>query len=214
MRLSENGIDSDVFPIADHWSPPVEHPFRFVTAGRLVPSKGFDMIIEAFAGIVDQGPCELHVIGDGAERQALEQLAARLGVADSVVFHGWVEQRRMSEVLRSSQAFVFASIKEFGGGVVLEAMASALPCIVLDYGGPADLVDDAGLLVPMQPRPGLVRELERTMGRLRGDLELCRELGDHAAAHIRQHYTWAAKADQIVEFYEQVRDLTDRSRRR
>lgn len=205
LFLPENGIEPDVFPIAKGWNPPSERRFRFVTVGRLSPLKGFDMVIEAMASSEKLRQTELVIIGDGPERERLLELVRTHGLHDNVHLPGWLKQKEVAVELAGSQAFVFASVKDFGGGAVLEAMASGLPSIVVDYGGPADLVDDSyGIRVPMAKRPQLVIGLRAAMERLAGDHALCTRMGETAAAVARDHYTWDAKAERIVSFYDEV----------
>lgn len=205
LFLPENGIDPDVFPIAHEWSAPRDRRFRFVTVGRLSPLKGFDMVIEAMASSDKLRETELVIIGDGPERERLLELVRTHGLQDNVSLPGWLPQKEVAAELATSQAFVFASVKDFGGGAVLEAMASGLPCVVVNYGGPADLVDEScGIRVPMAPRPQLVTGLRSAMERLSADHALCERLGETAAATVREQYTWDAKADRIVSFYDEV----------
>jgi glycosyltransferase involved in cell wall biosynthesis len=203
--MPENGIDDSVFPIASAWPAPVDGRYRFVTTGRLVPAKSFDLLIEAFAGSDALDHAELHIIGEGVERQALEAQIDRLGVGDRVRLRGWLTQPEIAATYASSQAFAFASVKEFGGGVILEAMASALPCVVIGYGGPGDLVDpDVGIVVPMARRAELVRTMRAAMERLAGDPDLSRHLGETAARRVAEEHTWTVKADRLVAFYREV----------
>jgi glycosyltransferase involved in cell wall biosynthesis len=165
------------------------------------------MIIEAMAGSPLLRTTELTVVGEGPERAALEQAVRHFGLEDNVSLPGWLPQNEVATALGDSQAFVFASVKDFGGGAVLEGMAAGLPCVVVDYGGPADLVgENAGIRVPMAPRRELVANLRAAMERLVEHPELCGRLGLAAAETVRAHYTWDAKAERIVSFYDEVLD--------
>ncbi len=197
--MPENGIDPIRFPLANGWRAP-QGRFTFVTVGRLVPYKAFDLVIEAMAGSPRLRDCRLVVIGDGPERQQLEGQAARAQLT-GVEFSGWLDQTAVGRTLAGAQAFAFPSLREFGGGVVLEAMASGLVPVVVDYGGPAELVGDAGIRLPLVPRAELVIELRRAMERLVEDHALCKRLGSAAVARIRADFTWEAKASQLVEIY-------------
>jgi glycosyltransferase involved in cell wall biosynthesis len=213
--MPENGIDETVFPIARSWPAPGDGRFRFVTTGRLVPAKSFDLLVEAFAGSDALADAELHIIGEGVERSALEERVERLGVADRVRLRGWMTQPEIAAVYASSQAFVFASVKEFGGGVILEAMASALPTVVVGYGGPGDLVEPTtGIAVPMGPRAEVVRGMRAAMERLAHDHALSRRLGEAAARRVAEEHTWTVKADRLVAFYRDVITRWQASRHR
>jgi glycosyltransferase involved in cell wall biosynthesis len=209
LFLPENGIEPDVFPVAQHWPAP-EGRFRFVSVGRLSPLKGFDMVIEAMAGSAKLRKAGLTIIGEGPERAVLEEAVRRNRLEDAVHMPGWLHQKEVAAELGASQAFVFASVKDFGGGAVLEGMASGLPCIVVDYGGPADLVSEAsGIRVPLGERPKLIAGLRVAMERLVDDHELCARMGRAAAETVRAQFTWDAKADRIVSFYDEVLGNSD-----
>ena len=103
---------------------------------------------------------------------------SELGLGSIVTFTGFIEHARVQDHFRQAQAFVFPSLREFGGAVVLEAMASGLPPIVVDYGGPGELVsDECGIRLPMAPREELVGRLSETRwpqcSATRNDLEKC-----------------------------------------
>ena len=204
--LPENAIDPARFPVAEGWTPPAPGAaFRFITVGRLVPYKGMDLILEAMGGSDLLKTCELEFVGDGPMRGELAATSERLGLADRVHFAGWLDQPTLADRLGRAQAFAFPSLREFGGGVVLEAMARGLPAVVVDYGGPAELAtDDCALRVPMGPRDAIIPALRASMERLAGDPGLCARLGAAAAGRVRSDYTWEAKAERVVEFYRQV----------
>jgi glycosyltransferase involved in cell wall biosynthesis len=202
--LPENGIDPDRFPLATAWPEP-RGRFRFVTVGRLVPYKGFDLILEAMAQSESLRRCELVIVGDGPQRAELESIVDRLKLHETVQFRGAVDNAAIADEMRAAQAFVFPSLREFGGGVVLEAMASGLPCIVVDYGGPAELVTpDCGVLVPLRLRTELVPELRGAMESLAADLAKCRAMSAVGAERVREQFTWSAKAERIAGFYREI----------
>jgi glycosyltransferase involved in cell wall biosynthesis len=199
--LPENGVDPKRFPIADRWPEP-NGEFTFVTVGRLVPYKGADLIVEAMAASPALRRCKLVIVGDGPARADLEAQARHHGLESNVRIAGWVDQPELAKQLGSAQAFVFPSLREFGGGVVLEALANGLPSVVVDYGGPAELVTpDCGMLLPMRPRGELVESVRGAMEALAGDPELCRAMGAAACRRVRDEFTWDVKAGRIVNMY-------------
>jgi glycosyltransferase involved in cell wall biosynthesis len=208
--VPENGVDPERIPIAAGWKPPEPgQRFRFVTVGRLVPYKGFDLILEAMALSSElRSGAELHVIGDGPSRAALEGQASELGLSSIVTFVGQVEHRELQDHLHRAQAFVFPSLREFGGGVVLEAMACGLPPIVVNYGGPGELVtDECGIRLPMARREELIDRLSEAMARLLRDPDQCRRMSDAGIERVCRGFTWPRKAAQIVTIYRDVLGL-------
>jgi glycosyltransferase involved in cell wall biosynthesis len=202
--LPENGVDPTRFPLASSWPEP-RGRFRFLTVGRLVPYKGVDLILEAMAHSEVLKSCELGIAGDGPERGRLEALTKQYGLEQNVQFLGFVDQKRLGQEFAQAQAFAFPSLREFGGGVVLEALASGLPSIVVAYGGPGELVTpDCGILLALQPREKLVDALRKAMEELAGDLDRCRVLGRNACQRVRDEFTWSTKAARIADMYRQT----------
>jgi glycosyltransferase involved in cell wall biosynthesis len=199
--VPENGVDPVRFPLAGSWPEPAGE-FRFITVGRIVPYKGMDLILEAMNGSSILRSCRLTVAGDGPFRAHLEELAAQLGLEDRVVFTGHINHEQLSAELRSSQAFVFPSLREFGGAVVLEAMSCGLPPIVVDYGGPGEHVTpECGIGLPLTGREELIANLRAAMESLATDHDRCRRLGAAAIERVRADYTWDVKAAKIAEIY-------------
>ena len=116
-------------------------PLRLVFVGRLLGWKGVHFAIRALAVAIKSGVnVELSIIGSGPYEKSLRILAERQGVAQSIQ---WLGQRPQAEVFalyRSMHGFIFPSLHDSGGTVILEAQAQGLPVICLDLGGPATLV--------------------------------------------------------------------------
>jgi glycosyltransferase involved in cell wall biosynthesis len=204
--LAENGIDPRRLPLAPAWPEP-RGRFRFLSVGRLVPYKGTDLILQAMRSSSALASCELRLVGDGPFRPHLERLVQEYGLEANVHFTGWVDNRSLSQEFAAAQAFVFPSLREFGGGVVVEAMASGLPSVVVNYGGPGELVTPScGVLLPLAPRHDLVPRLRQAMEQLADNPMLCRSFGQAAVERVRTEFIWPAKAARIVEFYHQILD--------
>jgi glycosyltransferase involved in cell wall biosynthesis len=200
--LPENGIDPNRFPLAKGWPEPTG-PFTIVCIGRLVRLKGFDLVLEAVAGSATLRGCRVVIVGDGPERTRLESYKQQEKLT-GVEFSGWLEQSAVGRMLASSQLLAFPSLKEFGGGVVIEAMAAGVVPVVVDYGGPGELVGDAGVRLPLRPRQELVSSLRRKLEELIANPDECRRLGKAAVDRIGRDFTWAAKAEKVVNIYRDV----------
>lgn len=204
--LPENAIDAERFPRGTRTD--FQSPLRVAFVGRLVPLKGVDMLLEAAAPLAKAGQLSLDIVGDGPEMPKLKRLAADLGIAGSVEFPGWVDHAQLAPRLRQSHVFGFPSVREFGGGVVLEAMALGLVPVVLDYAGPAELVPPgAGYTVPMGPRADIVRGLAERFAALAASPETLLETGRRAQEHVFRNFTWDAKARQTLDVYDWVRGI-------
>ncbi|SIS53617.1 Glycosyltransferase involved in cell wall bisynthesis [Roseivivax lentus] len=201
LWLPENGIAPERF--SRRAQPGQGRPLRVAFVGRLVPYKGCDMLIDAARPLIEAGQVALDIVGDGPEMDRLRGMAGELG--SGVLFHGWQPHARVQDILAGADLLGFPSIREFGGGVVLEAMALGLPPLVVDYAGPGELVDDAvGFTIPCLPPDALVPALRAALGEIVAQPFSLRAKGAAAAARVEAHFTWQAKAAQVARVYEWV----------
>ena len=113
--------------------------FRILSAGRLVPAKGFDTLIDACAALAASGVAyHLDIYGEGASRDDLARRIAAAGLADRVTLTGAGD---LTEAMRAADLFVLASRREGFGNVIVEAMATGLPALATRSGGPETIID-------------------------------------------------------------------------
>lgn len=155
IRVVPNIVDTDFFTRPP--TPRKAKPFRFLTVGLLTPVKGIDLLLRAFCqAFSDPSDVELEVAGDGPERPRLQELARSLKISDRVIFSGLCTREQVRESMWRSNAFVTASHVETFGIVLAEALATGLPIISSQCGGPEEIVTgNVGLLV----EPGSVDTL-------------------------------------------------------
>lgn len=188
---------------------PGERPERdrvtFINVGRFVPLKLLDVCIRVFAESALLRKQRLVLVGDGMERPSLERQVKEAGLEDVVEFAGWMKQEDVAARLRDADVFFFPSIRELGGGVVVEAMGAGCVPAVVNYGGPGGLVTpECGASVPLGTKDELVRRFIPVLERYVLDRELRQRHARAAYERAIQHYSWKAKAEKIVEIYEWV----------
>jgi glycosyltransferase involved in cell wall biosynthesis len=202
--LCENGVEPDI------WHRPEDLPersgdvLRIGFLGRLVLWKGADMMLDVFAEVRKRTPsAELWIIGDGPERMNLQRQAEQLGLSQAVKFHGWVDPKECSRLLSQCDVFLYPSLRDCGGAVVLEAMALGLPVVALNWGGTGEyLATGCGVAVEPAPRRQLIANLVKTVQELTPERR--RSLGEAARREIAEKYTWQAKVRQVLEQYAAV----------
>lgn len=186
-------------------------PLRVIFVGRLVPYKGAEMLLEACAELVRAGQVEVEIVGDGPERARLEGTVAEQGLAAGVTFAGWLDHAAVQQRLRAAHVLGFPSIREFGGGAVIEAMAAGLVPVIVDYAGPAELVTaETGCRVPIGPRADIVAGVRAHIARLAADDGERSRLAQQALRRIERWYTWGRKAEQIAAVYAWVLGRSDK----
>jgi glycosyltransferase involved in cell wall biosynthesis len=123
----------------------------FLYAGRIASEKNLLFLLESFVKIHSQLDQAVMVFaGDGPQRLELEQEAARLGLETSVRFAGFLDRKRLVDLYRAADVFLFASKTETQGLVIVEAMAAGTPAVAVRAMGVRDVVRDGenGFLVP------------------------------------------------------------------
>ena len=171
---------------------------ELIFLGGLVPYKACDLALRAAAPFLRRDLARFTVVGDGPERNRLEQLTKSLGIEEAVSFYGMLPHAEAMQRLRSADVLVFPSVREFGGGVVFEALAVGTVPIVADFGGPGDIVHPkVGCKVSLTNESDVVSQLEKALGELIHDRDLLERLGQQGRSYARECLTWEAKA-QIV----------------
>ena len=204
VYIPENAVDLDRFPSRPR-PPRAPGPLRMAVVGRLVAYKGLDIVLDAAAELLRDGRACLDVIGDGPERASLEAQVCRLGVGEAVRMRGWVLHGELSGELQQADVLSFPSLREFGGAVVLEAMALGVVPVVADYGGPAELVTDrTGFRVPLGNRTALVARLREVLTTLAADPSVLGAMARAGRRRVEDRFTWSAKAAQTAAVYRWV----------
>jgi len=197
----ENGILDTFF---NHPKPSrTDDRVNLLFVGRLVPYKCADIAIDAIARVDKSIRQQLRftIVGDGAERAALEQQVKRLNLEDIVHFVGWVKPDETLNHYATADIFCFPSIREFGGAVVMEAMACGLPCIVVNNGGIGEYVtDQTGFRIEPISREYVTRQVAEKIALLVEQPELRQRLSA-AAINRARNFVWSRKAEQIVQQY-------------
>lgn len=166
--------------------------------GRLNEQKGVASLLRALAA--SRTGATLDVVGDGPDAAALRALAAELGVASRVRWHGAQPPVALPAFYQRAAAVVVPSVGEGLGLVAVEAQLSATPVVAFASGGLLDVVRDGrtGVLVPPGDAPGLAAALDRVVG----DPEHARVLGEAGRASALAAFSPAVAAARYATIYD------------
>jgi glycosyltransferase involved in cell wall biosynthesis len=192
--IPEPGIDSSICA-DDSRRPEPDATLELIFVGGLIPLKACDLALRGAAPLLRAGLARFTVVGDGPEQPRLEQLAKSLGIGHAVTFSGWLSHAEVFSRLRSADVFVFPSLKDNGAGVVFEALASGAVPVVVDFGGPGDIVnEDVGYKVPLTTEDDIASQIESILKELASNRDLLVRLRQRGMAYARECLTWDAKA--------------------
>jgi glycosyltransferase involved in cell wall biosynthesis len=196
--VQENGIDPSACS-SDPRKPQPGAPLELIFVGGLVSRKACDLALRAAAPLLLNGLARFTVVGDGPERNRLEQLATSLGIEKTVNFCGWLSRDEVIGHMKAADVLVFPSVRDFGGGVVFEALAVGAVPVVVDFGGPGDTVyPDVGFKVPLTTESEIVSQIEKILTSLASSRDILYRLRKQGMAYARESLTWDAKAQSTT----------------
>lgn len=183
-------------------SPFLQPMFLFI--GRLLYWKGLHLVFRALAEVRKSLPhARLKIIGNGNDRAWLNNVAQKTGVTDLIEWISAKPQDEIRQEYRDCLAFVFPSLHDSGGMVVLEALAAGVPVLCLDLGGPGAIVTpECGIVVKTgkASEAAIVESLANAMILLATDPGYRARLSAGAVARA-QHMTWDATAQALYSSF-------------
>ena len=183
-----------------------KNKINLLFVGRLVPYKGADILLESISklDLPVKEKITLTIVGDGSEKDTLEQLVCNFNLSKIVNLTGWMPQKETVKYYQKCDIFCFPSVREFGGAVVLEAMANGLPCIVVNNGGIGEYVtEDTGFKIEPISREFVVKNLTDHIEKLVMDKVMRNTMSINCLKRAKE-FTWANKAKKIFNIYDQV----------
>jgi len=209
IRMHRTGIPLDRFPFSQRYVPE-DGQWRLFQASRLIPKKGLETTLRAFAIFYRQyRGAKLTIAGEGPLAQELQKLAEELCIESRVSFQGFVSQTRLRELYYQSHLFLHPSVtgpdgdREGVPNTILEAMASGLPVAATRHGGIPEAVKDGmtGILVAENAH----EELAERMLKLAADPEEYGVLSWNAARAVATEWELNAQTRLLESLYDEAR---------
>ncbi len=207
LSMIENGVELSRFT-ATPWpaSPGPAMPLKVLFVGRLIPVKALDLLLGALARLLAaEHAVELTVVGDGPMRKEWEACAALAGLGPRVRFVGNLTMDEVARHMQQCHVFCLPSVRESGGAVLLEAMASARPVIAMNFGGPGELVDaEVGALIDLSTPEQVTLELAETLRSVISHPQQWLRRGQAGRRRVELHHSWSAKVATANTLYTEL----------
>ena len=175
-------------------------PIHIGTVKTLENTYGIDRLLKVFAQFQEKQPAELHIYGDGSQRQSLEEQAKGLDITDKVHFHGFVSGDDLIKAYQNIDVFVALSRSESFGVAILEAHACGLPVLVSDVGGLPEVAHpEFSRIISGDDIEAGVRGLEDL-----AKIELRTKAEKACRTHILENFSNEACVQRLIEVYEQL----------
>ena len=200
-QLIASSVDLDRFQPRPAKARDQQQPLTVGIAAQLIKRKGHHTLFKAISQARHSLPSmELHVYGQGPERQSLEQLAMSLAISDMITFHGFVSN--LDEILPSLDLLVHPASKEGLGVILLQAAACKTPIVSTTAGGITDILVDGKSASLVSPDNA--DELAKAMREILTNDELRMQQADAAFEHVRQHHSIETMTRKYLDLYEQL----------
>lgn len=184
IDVVSNGMDLTQFKAQAKTAP--NNPPRFLHVGRISYEKNCDVVLKAFALVLEKIPnATLDIVGDGPAITSLKIEATQLDIANQVKFHGFISHDDLPALYPQYDIFVTASTMETQGLVVLESMACGLPCIGVDAFALPELIQDGRNGFIVQPYDHI--HLANRCIELASDAALFRRFSEQSLAIAGEH---------------------------
>jgi glycosyltransferase involved in cell wall biosynthesis len=196
IKIVHCGVDPGLYP-----APEGEAGKRLLFVGRLAAIKGVVLLLQAVAALKDRHPdLRLTLVGEGPEAAALKARAADLGVAEIVVFTGYLGPEGVAEELARADLFVLPSFAEGVPVVLMEAMAAGRPVIAPHVAGVPELVEDgvSGFLAAPGDLQGLIGQIEAILS----DPARAAAMGRAGRAKVAAEFDSAAEAAWLLRLFQ------------
>jgi glycosyltransferase involved in cell wall biosynthesis len=202
----ENGQKEHSVESVSGQQTPAQKPFEVIYAGKLLGLKGVALGIRGFALFAERhSDVRFSLVGDGPERPHLETLIRELGVGKCVHLQKWRPRSELLALMRASDVFLFPSLRDGGGAVVVEAMAAGKPVICMDLAGPGlHVTENCGIKISPQTPDQAIKRIADALERLYGDQELLTRMGKAARCRAEEAYVLDKLGDRLREIYESV----------
>jgi glycosyltransferase involved in cell wall biosynthesis len=201
--MSENGVDLEMFH--PRTASGFTLPLRIVFVGRLIPVKGIFMLFDALAQIRGDFAFTLTIVGDGPLRADLEREAQTKNLKDVVTFTGAQPLSEVARYVRESHIFCLPSVRESGGAAIMESLASGVPALGVNYGGPAEILDDSvGKLLSADGPEQLTKDIVDAFRDIVKNPAKWKAKGETGRRRAEQQYGWDARMDTAIDIYRQV----------
>lgn len=208
--MLEVGVEVNEYKSTRPLSADNRQPLKLLYAGRIVPYKGLIYALRALERLPAEAKSKIEftVIGDRGEtgyEQACKDFVKSHGLEKIVTFLPFKPKHEILAYYDASDMFVFPSLAEAGGTVVLETMAMSRPILAVRRGGPAETVPpEAGFLIDPRNPEYLVEQMKETFLQVLADRELIVAKGAGARKVVEERFDWKKKGEALMAIYEQV----------
>ena len=198
--LSRNGIKlyDENITISDN------RPIKLLWVGGIWPRKGLKVLLDALHGSQFEN-YSLSIVGDGQDRKVSEKLVREYGIESKIHFLGALSYNEVNSLYDNADVFVFTSLRDTSGNVVLEAMSHGLPVIAINHHGVGEIVtDETGIRIDPVSYDYVKKDFVKAIEQYAQNPQLIKQHGLAGRKRLETQYSWENNAKVLQEIYEGI----------
>ncbi len=178
-----------------------DRPLRMLWSGKFEHGKALHLLIHALSEVPSEIQYELRILGTGPLQKRCQRMAEAKGIAPRCQWLGWLKQDDAVKQYDWADIFIFTSLRDTSGNVILESLSQGVPVICLDHQGAGDIVnEDCGFKIPVTTPSQVIKQLRDIICNLANDKTRLASLSSASIARA-QHYLWSRNAGMMAEYY-------------
>jgi glycosyltransferase involved in cell wall biosynthesis len=185
-------------------SKPNQGPLKLLWNGHLEHRKALDLLIKALSKLPDHIEYDLRILGRGPMQKRWRKLARQTGIENRCKWLGWMNYSDAIAQYMWPDMFVFTSLRDTSGTVIMEALSHGLPIICLDHNGASDIVtEDCGIKIPVTSPEEVISQIAKAIASLADNRRQLKKLSQGAKERAYD-YLWSNRGKTLANIYESV----------
>lgn len=207
VRLLETGYNvekNNAKVFSESEKNKLDRPIQLLWVGGIWPRKGLKLLIDALHDTTFTN-YHLRIVGDGQDKNNVEKLVEQYELSSKVEFLGSLDYKNVNKIYEKADVFLFTSLRDTSGNVVLEAMSHGLPVIAINHHGVGEIVTDkTGILIEPRTYDFLKKGFVDAIKRYAEDYQLIKTHGCAGRHRIEEKYSWEKNAQVLQGIYEEI----------
>ncbi len=174
--------------------------------GRLTGRKGTMLLVRALLDLRSRcGKFECRIFGEGPDGIKMQRYIRKYDMDDCVLLLGNISHQKMAEEFAHADIFIFPSLRDTSGAIVLEAMATSVTSVCLDHQGAGVMISsDCGIKIKPSSIEDMALKISEALDKLIKEPEICRAMGKAARKRVESEYEWRVRNAKILDGYRRI----------
>lgn len=204
VRLLETAYNLDRNPLKNYTVKKVGEEINLIWVGGIWPRKGLKILIDSL-GKSNFRNFNLKIIGDGEDKKKCQDLVRHYDLEKYVHFYGKMTYQEVNQQYDNADVFVFTSLRDTSGNVVLEAMSHGLPVITLDHHGAGEMVtDETGIKIVLESYEQVLNDIIKAIRFYADNPLMIEKHGRAARRRVEQVYSWQHNTETMCKVYDEI----------